>query len=114
MRAPRALLRRRRPLARTRGALLAPVHQTNRQAPLPASGTKIAYTPHRDGGAERCADPAVPKSIAVARALITSDEALWRDVDRTLVTTAQPPDAHTLSLRHTVPGIGTSLSLVLL
>ena len=113
-RATRDLLRRRMPLARTRGALLAHVHHTNRQYPLPAIGTNIASKTHRDGVAERCADPAVPKSIAVDRALITSDDALLRDVARTIVTTAKHHDATTLSLLHTVPGIGTILSLVLL
>src|SRR5437899_8894515 len=39
-RATRALLRRRRPLARTRGARLAHVHTTNRPYHLPAIGTK--------------------------------------------------------------------------
>ena len=54
------------------------------------------------------------KSIEVDRALLTSDDALLRDVERTIVTTAKHHDAHTLSLRHTVPGIGKILSLVLL
>ena len=47
-------------------------------------------------------------------ALITSDDALLRDVERTIVTTAKHHDANTLSLLHTVPGIGKILSLVLL
>ena len=114
MRATRDLLRRRMPLARTRGALLAHVHNTNSQYTLPAIGKKIAYKANRAGVAERCADPAVHKSIDVDRALITYDDALLRDVERTIVTTAKHHDAHTLSLRHTVPGIGTILSLVLL
>jgi transposase len=111
-RATRDLLRRRMPLARTRGELLAHVHNTNRQYHLPALGTKIADTTNRDGVAERCAAPAVHKSIAVDLALITSDDALLRDVELPIVTTAKHPDAQTLSLRHTVPGIGTLLSLV--
>ncbi|MBM3222460.1 MAG: IS110 family transposase [Candidatus Tectomicrobia bacterium] len=73
MRATRDLLRRRMPLARTRGARLAPVHQTHSQYTLPAMGKNIASKANRDGGAERCADPAVPKSIAVDLALIPSD-----------------------------------------
>ena len=64
MRATRDLLRRRMHLARTRGALLAHVHNTNSQYTLPAIGKKIAYKANRDGVAERCADPAVHKSIA--------------------------------------------------
>ncbi len=47
-------------------------------------------------------------------ALITYDDALLRDVERTLVKTAKHHDANTLYLLHTVPGIGKILSLVLL
>ena len=42
MRATRDLLRRRLPLARTRGELLAHVHNTTSQSTLPAMGKKIA------------------------------------------------------------------------
>ena len=114
MRATRDLLRRRMHLARTRGALLAHVHNTNSQYHLPAIGTKIAYKANRDGVAERCAAPAVQKSMEVDLALITYDDALRRDVERTIVTTAKHHDAQTLSLLQTVPGIGKILSLVLL
>jgi transposase len=114
MRATRDLLRRRMPLARTRGELLAPVHNTHSQYHLPALGTKIADKTNRDGVAERCADPAVHKSIDVDLALITYDDALLRDVELTIVTTAKHHDAQTLYLLQTVPGVGTILSLVLL
>src|SRR5206468_3861503 len=114
MRATRDLLRRRMPLARTRGELLAHVHHTTSQYTLPAIGTKIASTANRDGVAERCADPAVHTSIAVDLALITSCDELLRDVERTIGTTAKHHDAQTLSLLHTVPGIGKILSLGLL
>ena len=113
-RAPRDLRRRRTPLARQRGERLAPVHNTNSPYHLPALGTKIASKANRDGVAERCADPAVQKSIAVDLALVGYDDARRRDVERTLVTTAKHHDAQTLYLRHTVPGLGTILSLVLL
>jgi transposase len=112
MRATRDLLRRRMPLARKRGALLAHVQNTNRQDHLPAIGKKIASKANRDGVAERFADPAVPKSLEVDLALITYDDALLRDVELPVVTTAKHHDAQTLSLRHTVPGIGKILSLV--
>jgi hypothetical protein len=71
MRATRDLLRRRLPLAHKRAELLAHVHNTNSQYTLPAIGKKIAYKAHREGVAERCAEPAVQKSIAVDLALIT-------------------------------------------
>ena len=114
MRATRDLLRRRMPLAHTRAELLAHVHNTNSQYHLPAIGKKIASKANREGVAERCADPAVPKSIEVDLALSTSYDELLRDVERTSVTTATYHDANTLYLLQTVPGIGTMLSLVLL
>src|SRR5213593_1979072 len=114
MRATRDLLRRRMHLARKRGELLAHVHNTNSQYNLPAIGKKIAYKANRDGVAERCADPAVHKSIEVDLALITYYDALLGDVERTIVNTAKHHDANTLYLLQTVPGIGKILSLVLL
>ena len=114
MRATRDLLRRRMHLARKRGELLAHVQNTNSQYNLPAIGKKIAYKANRDGVAERFADPAVQKSIEVDLALITYYDELLRDVELTIVKTAKHHDAHTLYLLHTVPGIGTILSLVLL
>jgi hypothetical protein len=56
----------------------------------------------------------VPKSIEVDLALITYDDHLLRAVALTIVKTAKHPDAHTLYLLQTVPGIGTLLRLVLL
>src|SRR2546427_11916419 len=114
MRATRDLLRRRMHLARKRGELLAHVHNTNSQYHLPAIGTKIASKATRDGVAERFADPAVQKSIEGDLALITYYDALLRDVELTIVTTAKHHDAQTLYLLQTVPGIGKILSLVLL
>ena len=113
-RATRDRLRRRMPLAHTQAELLAPVHNTNSQSPLPAIGTKIASKAHREGVAERCADPAGHKSIAGDLALITSDAALLRDVERPIVNTATHHDATTRYWLPTVPGIGKMLSLVLL
>jgi transposase len=114
MRATRDLLRRRLHLARKRGELLAHVQNTNSQYNLPAIGKKIAYKANRDGVAERFADPAVQKSIAVDLALITYYDELLRDVELTIVKTAKHHDANTLYLLQTVPGIGKILSLVLL
>jgi len=114
MRATRDLLRRRMPLARTRGELLAHVQHTNSQYTLPAIGKKMASKANRAGVAERFADPAVQKSLEGDLALITSYDALRRDVELTIVTTATHHDAQTLYLLQTVPGIGKILSLVLL
>jgi transposase len=114
MRATRDLLRRRMPLARKRGELLAHGQHTNSQSNLPAMGKKIAYTATRDGVAERVAEPAVQKSIEVDLALITYYDELLREVELTIVKTAKHHDAQPLYLLQTVPGIGKILSLVLL
>ena len=103
MRATRALLRRRMHLARTRGALLAHVHNTHSPYKLPAIGKKLASTANRDGVAERCANPAVQKSLAGDLALITSYDALRRDVELRIVTTAKHHDAQTLYLLQQFP-----------
>ena len=94
MRATRALLRRRMPLARQRGARLAHGHPTTSPDHRPAMGKKLASQAHRDGVAERLAAPAGPKRRAVDRARLPSDDALRRDVARPRVTTATPPDAN--------------------
>jgi hypothetical protein len=104
-RATHDLVRRRMPLAHKRAALLAPVHQSNRQDTLPAIGNKMASQATRDGVAERCAEPAVHKSIAVDLALLTSYDALLRDGALTILTTAQHHDAHTRDRLQTVPGL---------
>ena len=111
-RATRDLRRRRRHLARTRGARLAPVQPTNRPSDLPPLGQTIADNTTRDGVAERVADPAVHQRSDVARARITADAARRRDVERPLVNPATPHDATILSRLHTVPGLGQIRSLV--
>src|SRR5207244_4833968 len=63
MRATRDLLRRRRPLTRRRAEWLTHIQNTHSQYNLPEIGKKIADKANRDGVAERCADPAVQKSI---------------------------------------------------
>jgi transposase len=80
----------------------------------PRSAKKIAYQTNRAGVAERCADPAVQKSVEVDLALIDSDDQLLQDLELAIVKTAKQHDANTLSLLQTVPGIGKILSLVLL
>jgi transposase len=110
-RATRDLLRRRTPLMRKRPDLLAHVQNTNSQYHVPEIGKQIAYTANRAGVAERCADPAVHKTLAVDLALMTSDDEVLRALERSIVHTAKPHDAQTLYLLQTVPGIGTILSL---
>jgi len=114
MRATRDLLRRRMPLMRQRAARLAHVQHTNRQSNWPEIGKKIASKANRTGGAERLPAPAVPKSIAVDLALIDDDDRLLSDRELSSVKTARQHEAHTLSRRQTVPGMGQMFSLVLL
>src|SRR5207249_4116897 len=93
MRATRDLLRRRLPLTRKRGELLAHIQNTNSQYNLPEIGKKIAYKTNRDGVAERFPDPAVQKSVEVDLALIDFSDQLLRDVALTIVQTAKQHDA---------------------
>ena len=112
-RATRALLRRRMPRMRKRADLLSHVQKTNSPSNRPEIGQKSADTAHRDGGAARFAEPAVHKHLAVDLALLTYDDALLRALALSIVHTAQPHEAHTLSLVHTGPGMGQLLRLVL-
>jgi hypothetical protein len=110
-RATRAWLRRRRPRLRRRAALRAPIHKTKSPDNLPELGHKLADHTHRTRVAERCPEPAVPKSVAVDRARLGHDAHLLRDVELAVLNTAQWPDAHTLERLRTLPGIGELLSL---
>jgi hypothetical protein len=91
---------------RQRAARLAHVQNTNSQSNLPDIGQKIADKVNRDGGAERCADPAVQQSIAVAWGLMTSDDQRLTALARSLVRSAQPHDANTCSRLRSSPGVG--------
>jgi Transposase IS116/IS110/IS902 family len=93
---------------------LAHVHNTNRQSTLPEIGKKIADTAHRAGVAARFDEAAVQQPLAVALALIPSDDARLQALELSSRTTAKPPDAQTLYRLQTVPGLGHILRLVLL
>jgi hypothetical protein len=75
-------------------------------------GQRLASQGQRDGVAERCLAPAVPKRVEVALALLAHEDRLRRAVARTIVQTAKPPKAPALSRRPAVPGSGQSLRLV--
>jgi transposase len=113
-RATRDLLRRRMPLTRNRAEWLAPIPQTNSQDHLPEIGKKLAYQAHRDGVAERVADPAVQKRLEVDLALIGHDDGLLTDLARDLVQTAKAHEAQTFYRVRSIPGVGQILALVLL
>jgi transposase len=112
MRSPRDLLRRRTQLMRQRSALLSHVQHTNSPYNVPDIGKQSASKANREGGAERFNDPAVHKTIAVDLALLTDDEALLRDLERSRVKTANQPAAPTLYWLQTGPGMGNILSRV--
>ena len=113
MRAPRDLLRRRRPLMRTRAALLAHLQHTQSQDPLPEIGQQLASKGQRHGVAARVLAPAVQKSIEVDLALMDHDDRLRNEVALPSVQTAKQHQAHALSRRPSVPGIGQIVRLVL-
>jgi len=104
MRATPARLRRRRPLRRTRAALLAPLQPPTSPSPRPAMGTKRADTAPRDGAAVRCPEPAVQQRRAVARALMGHADPRRRARALGVLPPATPPAAPTRALRRTVPG----------
>jgi hypothetical protein len=86
-------------------------HRPTRQTPCPTSA-RPALRKRPGGGAERVHDPAVPKTIAVDRALSPDDEALRRAVERSIVNTAHQPAAPTRDGLQTGPGIGHILRRV--
>jgi transposase len=88
MRATRDLLRRRTHLMRKRAELLSHVQHTNSQDNLPELGKNIADKANRAGVAERFADPAVQKNIAVDLALITSYDNLLQELELSILKTA--------------------------
>jgi hypothetical protein len=94
LRATRALLRRRTHLMRTRAARLAHVQQTTSQDNRPELGKQMAYQANRAGGAERLRDPAGHTALAVDLALSPSDDDLRKDLERSLLNTAKPHEAH--------------------
>jgi hypothetical protein len=74
MRATRALRRRRLCLTRTRAALLTHGQNPKSQSNRPELGQQMASKANRDGVAERCPDPAVQQSRAVALARLGYDD----------------------------------------
>jgi len=113
MRATRELLRRRMPLMRQRAERLTHIQQTKSPYHLPEMGPKIASQAHRVGVAERVADPAVHKSLAVDLALMGHDDSRLRDLEWSVLTTATAHHTTTRYWLRTVPGIGAILRLVL-
>jgi transposase len=61
--------------------------------------------------AERVADPAGHKSSAGAWGLMTSAAQLLTDLERSIVKSAKPHEAHTFDRRRSIPGAGKLLAL---
>ena len=114
MRATRDLMRRRTYLVRKRADLLAHIQNTNSQCNLPEFGQKIAHKVHRQGVADRFADPCVRKSIELDIELIDHLDLVIDGLERFLLRTARQHEPNALHLLQTVPGIGKTLSLVIL
>jgi transposase len=110
----RALLRRRLHLVRQRAERLTHLRQTHSQDNLPALGKSLTSKARREGVVQRFADPAVRNNIDVDLALIDYYDRLIRDLERHIMTAAQPHDPQTLERWRSVPGIGPIFSLVLL
>ena len=108
MRATRDLLRRRTHLMRKRAELLAHVQNTNSQYNLPEIGKNIAYKANREGVAERFADPAVQKRLAVDLALLGSYDELLRDLADPYDRGHAGPGAGYLPSGAPSPALGTS------
>jgi transposase len=113
MRATRDRLRRRTHLMRTRAELWAHVHTTTSQDNRPDIGKKSADQANREGVADRFPERAVQTTSAVDLALLTYDDERLSDLERSILNTAKPPEAHPLYLLQTVPGMGKILSRVL-
>jgi hypothetical protein len=113
MHATRDLLRRRRPLRRTRAARLPHIQKTNRQYHLPPLGKNIAYKANRPGVAARFTDPALQTSIEVALALIDPDARLLRELELDSVHLAKHHAANVFYRLRCIPGVGKILARVL-
>ncbi len=92
MRSTRDRLRRRLPLVRKRGPLLAHIQNTRAQYHLPECGRRLASPGNRDGVVDHVPDPRVHTSIEVDGTLIDHDEALVTDLALTIVREAKRHD----------------------
>jgi len=114
MRATRDLLRRRNHLMRKRADLLAHIQNTNHQYNLPAFHKSICYKGNREGVAERFSDECVRKSIEVNLSLINHYDQLLRKLEYYINQKAKAHDPEALFRLLSFPGIGQTLSLIIL
>jgi len=81
---------------------------------MPEFGKKFARRMHREGFADLFPHPAVKQSIAIDIRLIDEYDRIIEGMKDTILRTARNHDAQALSLLRSVPGIGKTLSLILL
>jgi Transposase IS116/IS110/IS902 family len=113
-RAPRDLLRRRRPRGRQRAEWLAHIPQTNSPSNLPELGQQLAAQANRAGVAERFPAPAVQQSLALALPRLDAYDRLVTALALALGNPAQAHEAQTCDRLRANPGVGKRLALVLL
>ena len=114
MRSTRDLMRRRTYLVRKRADLLAHIQNTNSQYNLPEFGRKIAHKMHREDLAQAFPDLQVQRSIAIDVELIDHLDRIIDGLERDILRTATKHDPQALRILRSVPGIGKTLSLVIL
>jgi transposase len=114
MRATRDLMRRRNHLMRKRAELLAHIQNTRHQYNLPLFRKNIRYKANRDGLIEQFNDESVQKSMEVNLLLIDHYSSLLRKLEYYITKKAKVHDGNALFKIRTIPGIGDTLSLVIL
>ena len=114
MRATRDLMRRRNHLKRKRAELLAHVQNTRSQYNLPDPLGTIAKPQNRKGIEERFEHPCVKKSISVDLLMVYAYDPIIDGLERYITKTAQNHDPVAHALLKTIPGVGKTLSLVIL
>ena len=114
MRATRDLMRRRNHLMRKRAELLAHIQNTNHQYNLPPFLKNICYKGNREGVVDHFTDECVQKSIEVNLSLIDHYDKLMGKLEYYITKKAKVHDGDSLFRIKTIPGIGETLSLIIL
>ncbi len=114
MRATRDLMRRRNHLMRKRSELLAHVQNTNHQYNLPPLEKNIRYKGNREGISEHFRDECVQMSMDVNLSLIDHYSGLLSKLEYYITKKAKIHDGDSLFRIKSIPGIGETLSLIIL
>ena len=114
MRATRDLMRRRNHLMRKRAELLAHIQNTIHQYNLPLFGKNIRYKGNREGLIEHFKDECVQKSMEANLSTIDHYSSLLMKLEYYIAKKAKVHDGNSLFRIRTIPGIGETLSLIIL